>query len=160
MIEAINFRLNEKPVGLTADGERMLLWILRTDLGITGPKYGCGEGLCGACTVLVNNEAVLSCQTPVKEVKGKDVITIEGLGKDGNLHPLQKAFVKHDALQCGFCTPGMILRAYSLLRENPQPTRAEIIEEMDENLCRCGAHIRIVQAIQTAAKEMKGGKKI
>lgn len=108
----------------------------------------------------MNNGAVLSCQTPVKEVKGKEVITIEGLGKDGNLHPLQKAFIKHDALQCGFCTPGMILKAYSLLSENPQPTRAEIIEEMDGNLCRCGAHIRVVQAIQAAAKEMKGGKRI
>jgi aerobic-type carbon monoxide dehydrogenase small subunit (CoxS/CutS family) len=108
----------------------------------------------------VNNEAVLSCEMPVKEVKGKDVITIEGLGKDGNLNPLQKAFIKHDALQCGFCTPGMILKAHSLLSENPQPTRAEIIEEMDGNLCRCGSHIRIVQAIQTAAQEMKGAKKI
>lgn len=160
MIEAIHFKLNEKAVRLRADGERMLLWVLRTDLGITGPKYGCGGGLCGACTVLVNNEAVLSCEMPVKEVKGKDVITIEGLGKDGNLHPLQKAFIKHDALQCGFCTPGMILKAHSLLSENPQPTRAEIIEEMDGNLCRCGSHIRIVQAIQTAAQEMKGAKKI
>ncbi len=160
MREAIHFKLNGKPVSLTADGERMLLWVLRTDSGLTGAKYGCGEGLCGACTVLVNNGAVLSCQTPVKEVKGKEVITIEGLGKDGNLHPLQKAFIKHDALQCGFCTPGMILKAYSLLSENPQPTRAEIIEEMDGNLCRCGAHIRVVQAIQAAAKEMKGGKRI
>ena len=160
MREAIHFKLNGKPVSLTADGERMLLWVLRTDSGLTGAKYGCGEGLCGACTVLVNNGAVLSCQTAVKEVKGKEVITIEGLGKDGNLHPLQKAFIKHDALQCGFCTPGMILKAYSLLSENPQPTRAEIIEEMDGNLCRCGAHIRVVQAIQAAAKEMKGGKRI
>ena len=160
MIEAIDFKLNEKPVRLRVDGERMLLWVLRTDLGITGPKYGCGKGLCGACTVLVNNEAVLSCEMPVKEVKGKDVITIEGLGKDGNLHPLQKAFIKHDALQCGFCTPGMILKAHSLLSENAQPSRAEIIEEMDGNLCRCGSHMRIVQAIQTAAQEMKGAKKI
>jgi aerobic-type carbon monoxide dehydrogenase small subunit (CoxS/CutS family) len=133
--------------------------VLRTDLGVTGPKYGCGEGICGACTVLVDDEAVLSCQTPVKDVNGVEVLTIEGLAKNGKLHPLQAAFVQHDALQCGFCTPGMILKAYSLLSENPQPTRDEIIQEMDENLCRCGSHIRILQAIQTAAIEMKGGKK-
>jgi aerobic-type carbon monoxide dehydrogenase small subunit (CoxS/CutS family) len=135
----------------------MLLWVLRSDLGLTGPKYGCGEGLCGACTVLVNGEAILSCQTPVREIQGKEVVTIEGLAKNGNLHPLQKAFVTHDALQCGFCTPGMILKAYSLLSGNPDPTQDEIIQEMDGNLCRCGSHIRIVQAIQTAAREMRGG---
>jgi aerobic-type carbon monoxide dehydrogenase small subunit (CoxS/CutS family) len=159
MQEPIYFKLNEKPVNLTVDGERMLLWVLRTDLGITGPKYGCGEGLCGACTVLVDNEAVLSCQTPVKEVKGREVVTIEGLAKNGDLHPLQKAFMKHDALQCGFCTPGMILKAHSLLSKNPRPSREEIIEGMNENLCRCGAHVRIVQAIETAARAMKGGMK-
>lgn len=160
MKESIHFKINGKPVRMTVDGERMLLWLLRTDLGVTGPKYGCGEGLCGACTVLVDNEAVLSCQTPVREVSGKEVITIEGLAQNGELHPLQKAFIKHDALQCGFCTPGMILKAYSLLRENPQPTREEIIREMDGNLCRCGSHIRVVEAIQTAAREMKGGREI
>jgi aerobic-type carbon monoxide dehydrogenase small subunit (CoxS/CutS family) len=159
MQEPIYFKLNDKPVNLTVDGERMLLWVLRTDLGITGPKYGCGEGLCGACTVLVDNEAVLSCQTPVREVKGREIITIEGLAKNGRLHPLQKAFMKHDALQCGFCTPGMILKARSLLLKNPRPSREEIIEGMNENLCRCGAHVRIVQAIETAAREMKGGMK-
>ena len=159
MKEPIHFKLNDKPVNITVDGERVLLWVLRTDLGITGPKYGCEEGLCGACTVLVGNEALLSCQTPVKEIKGKEVITIEGLAKDGKLHPLQKAFMKHDALQCGFCTPGMILKAHSLLLHNPRPSREEIIEGMDENLCRCGAHMRIVQAIETAAREMKGGMK-
>ena len=159
MKESFHFKLNDKPVNMAVDGERMLLWVLRTDLGITGPKYGCGEGLCGACTVLVDNEAVLSCQTPVKEVKGKEVITIEGLAKNGTLHPLQKAFMKHDALQCGFCTPGMILKAHSLLSENSKPSREEIIEGMNGNLCRCGAHMRIVQAIETAAQEMKGGMK-
>ena len=158
MVETISFNLNDKSVRLTVDSERMLLWVLRSDLGITGTKYGCGEGFCGACTVLVNNEAVRSCQYPVKNVKGKEVITIEGLSKNGKLHPIQEAFVKHDALQCGFCTPGMILNAYSLLYENPQPTRTEIIQGMNDNLCRCGAHTRIVQAIQTAAKEMKGGR--
>ena len=160
MMENIHFKLNDDPVKLSVDGERMLLWVLRTDLGVTGPKYGCGAGLCGACTVLVDNKALLSCQTPVKDVKGADVITIEGLAKNGRLHPLQEAFIKHDALQCGFCTSGMILKAYSLLSENPQPTQDEIIQTMDENLCRCGSHTRIVQAIQTAAKEMKGGKRI
>jgi aerobic-type carbon monoxide dehydrogenase small subunit (CoxS/CutS family) len=160
MNESIHFKLNGKPVRMTVDGERMLLWVLRADLGVTGPKYGCGEGLCGACTVLVDNQAVLSCQTPIREVNGKEVITIEGLAQNGELHPLQKAFIKHDALQCGFCTPGMILKAYSLLRENPQPTREEIIRGMDGNLCRCGSHMRIVEAIQTAAREMKGGREI
>jgi aerobic-type carbon monoxide dehydrogenase small subunit (CoxS/CutS family) len=160
MQESIHFKLNDRPFNITVDGERMLLWVLRTDLGVTGPKYGCGQGLCGACTVLVNNEAVLSCQTPVREVNGKEVITIEGLARDGQLHPLQSAFIKHDALQCGFCTSGMILKAYSLLRANPQPTRDEIIQGMDDNLCRCGSHIRIVEAIQTAAQEMKGGHEI
>lgn len=157
MIEAIKFKVNDKPISLTVDGERKLLWVLRTDLNLTGAKYGCGEGLCGSCTVLVDNDASLSCQMTVKGVQGKEVITIEGLGKNGKLHPLQKAFIKHDALQCGFCTPGMILKAYGLLSEYPEPNRKEIIEEMDKNLCRCGSHIRIVQAIQAAAKEMKGG---
>ncbi|UCH07903.1 MAG: (2Fe-2S)-binding protein [Deltaproteobacteria bacterium] len=157
MEESIHFKLNDKPFNITVDGERMLLWVLRTDLGVTGPKYGCGQGLCGACTVLVNNEAVLSCQTPVREVNGKEVITIEGLARDSQLHPLQRAFIKHDALQCGFCTSGMILKAYSLLSETPKPTQEEIIQGMDENLCRCGSHTRIIQAIQTAAKEMGGG---
>jgi aerobic-type carbon monoxide dehydrogenase small subunit (CoxS/CutS family) len=160
MEESIHFKLNDKPVNMTVDGDRMLLWVLRADLGVTGPKYGCGEGVCGACTVLVDNQAVLSCQTPAREVNGKEVITIEGLAQNGELHPLQKAFIKHDALQCGFCTPGMILKAYSLLRENPQPTREEIIRGMDENLCRCGSHIRILEAIQTAAREMNGGREI
>jgi aerobic-type carbon monoxide dehydrogenase small subunit (CoxS/CutS family) len=159
MTQTIKFKLNNKPISITADGERMLLWILRTDLGITGAKYGCGEGFCGACTVLVNNKAVRSCQTAVKEVAGKAVITIEGLSQNGKLHPIQEAFMKHDALQCGFCTPGMILNAYSLLKENPQPNLNEITDGMEGNLCRCGAHNRIVQAIQAAAPEMKGGGK-
>ena len=158
MIETIQFNLNYKPVSLRVNGDRMLLWVLRTDLGLTGPKYGCGEEQCGACTVLVNNEAVLSCQTTVREIKGKEVVTIEGLAKNGELHPLQKAFIMHDALQCGFCTAGMILKAYSLLSKNPLPTQQEIIQGMDGNLCRCGSHLRVVEAIQTAAKEMKGGK--
>ena len=106
MEEAIQFTLNGKPVTVTGDGSRMLLWILRTDLSLTGTKYGCGEGYCGACTVLVNDEAVRSCQTPLIDIRGKGVVTIEGLAKKESLHPLQKAFMKHDALQCGYCTPG------------------------------------------------------
>jgi aerobic-type carbon monoxide dehydrogenase small subunit (CoxS/CutS family) len=137
----------------------MLLWVLRTDLGLTGTKFGCGEGFCGACTVLVNNEAVRSCQYPATNVDGKEILTIEGLAADGKLHPLQEAFVRHDALQCGFCTSGMILNAYALLMKKPQPTREEIIDEMEGNLCRCGAHTRIIQAIQTAAQNMAGGSK-
>ena len=130
MNETISFTLNEKSVRITTDSERTLLWVLRSDLGLTGTKYGCGKAMCGACTVIVNDKAVQSC--------------------------IQEAFVKHDALQCGFCTPGMILKAYSFLLRNPEPTREEIIESMEDNLCRCGAHIRIIQAIESAAQEMKG----
>jgi carbon-monoxide dehydrogenase small subunit len=159
MTETIRFKLNGQPVRLEVDGERTLLWVLRTDLGVTGPKYGCGEGLCGACTVLINDEAALSCQTTIKAVAGSEITTIEGLARNGKLHPLQKAFIEHIGFQCGYCTPGMILKAYSLLAENPAPSREEIIAGMDENLCRCGAHTRIVAAIEAASREMKGGMK-
>ncbi len=157
MVENIQFKLNGKQQSLKVEVDRLLLWILRTDLGLTGTKYGCGESYCGACTVLVNNEAIRSCQLTAKDIQGKEVITIEGLAKNGTLHPVQKAFMQHDALQCGYCTPGMILNAYSLLKKNPRPSTSEIIEGMDNNLCRCGAHKRIIQAIQDAAKEMAGG---
>jgi len=156
MKETIQFKLNGKSVQMSVDGERMLLWVLRTDLSQTGTKFGCGEGFCGACTVLVNNEAVRSCQLPVKNVKGKSVMTIEGLAKNGVLHSLQEAFIDHDAMQCGYCTSGMILTAYSLLLKKPHPTRQDIIQGMEDNLCRCGSHTRIVQAIQTAAGTIKG----
>jgi aerobic-type carbon monoxide dehydrogenase small subunit (CoxS/CutS family) len=156
MSENISFTVNRKAVRLTVDANRPLLWVLRTDLGLTGPKCGCGEGLCGACTVLINDEPVRSCQTPVKTVRGKDVITIEGLARGDKLHPLQEAFVAHDAMQCGFCTPGMILTAYGLLRKNPRPTREEIIRGMDDNFCRCGSHTRVVRAIEAAAAKVKG----
>lgn len=152
----ISFTLNGKPVRLTTEGDRKLLTVLRNDLGLTGTKYGCGVGFCGACTVLVGNDAVRSCQLPIKNVRGKEVTTIEGLDKNGKLHPLQQAFMEHDALQCGFCTPGMIMNAYSLLLKNPQPTQEEIVANMDDNLCRCGAHTQIIQAIKTASKRMKG----
>jgi carbon-monoxide dehydrogenase small subunit len=158
MVEKVQFKLNGKHTEVTVDSDRLLLWVLRTDLGLTGTKYGCGISYCGSCTVLVNDEAIRSCQTTVKEIANKEVITIEGLAHNEKLHPLQKAFEKHDALQCGYCTPGMILTAYSFLRKNPNPSTSEIIEGMNDNLCRCGAHNRIVQAIHAAAEEMKGAK--
>jgi carbon-monoxide dehydrogenase small subunit len=158
MIKTIQFNLNDKPLSIKVDDERTLLWVLRTDLGLTGAKFGCGEGVCGACTVLVDDEAMPSCQISAGYVAGSDVKTIEGLAGNGQLHPIQRAFIKHDALQCGFCTPGMILKAYSLLVSNPKPTRDQIIAGMDDNLCRCGAHVRIVQAIQTASEALKGGR--
>ena len=160
MIEKIQFNLNGKPVKLEVDSDRMLLWVLRTDLKLTGAKYGCGEGFCGACTVLINNEAVRSCGTAVKDIRNKDVITIEGLEHDGKLHPIQKAFMEHDGMQCGYCTSGMIMEAYSFLKKNRKPTTTQIIEGMNDNLCRCGAHKRIVQAIHTAAEEMVGAGEV
>jgi aerobic-type carbon monoxide dehydrogenase small subunit (CoxS/CutS family) len=153
MKETIDFRLNGKPKKLEVEGDRTLLWVLRTDLGLTGTKFGCGISVCGACTVIVGKEAVRSCQLRVREVRGKEVTTIEGLAKDGNLHPLQKAFADHGALQCGFCTPGMIMTAYALLLKNPKMTRAQIIQGMEQNLCRCAAHNRIVQAIESVSKK-------
>ena len=156
MEKSVSFTLNGKAVTMMVDDERSLLWVLRTDLDLTGTKFGCGEGWCRICNVLVDGKVRASCQTPLKEVNGRRVVTIEGLAKNGKPHPLQEAFIKHDALQCGFCTPGMIIRAVGLLAQNPEPTRREIIEGMDGNLCRCGAHVRIVQAIETAAREMKG----
>jgi aerobic-type carbon monoxide dehydrogenase small subunit (CoxS/CutS family) len=158
MEQTFHFTLNRRPVSVTTDGERMLLWVLRSDLGLTGTKYGCGENICGACTVLVNKEAVRSCQLPVKEVAGKEVLTIEGLAENGKLHPLQTAFIEQGALQCGFCTSGMILNAYSLLLKNAQPTRTQIVDGMGGNLCRCGTYGRIIAAIQTAATQMEGGE--
>ncbi len=157
MKENVQFKLNGKPIKLTVDSDRKLLWVLRTDLGLTGTKFGCGESFCGACTVVVNNEAVRSCQTAIKDVQGKEVVTIEGLAKNGEVHPLQKLFMENDALQCGYCTPGMIMHAYSLLHKNPRSSTSEIIAGMDNNLCRCGAHTRIVRAMQGAAKKMEGG---
>ncbi len=157
MAETINFTLNDKAVSIKTDGSRPLLWVLRTDLGLTGTKFGCGQAHCGACTVLMDDKAIRSCVFPVRNAGGRQVRTIEGLSKNGDLHPLQKAFVAHDALQCGYCTSGMILTAYALLQKNPQPTTEEIVTGMDHNLCRCGAHKRIIEAIQSAAAEMKGG---
>ncbi len=158
MADTISFRLNDQPVRVTGDRSRLLLWVLRTDLALTGTKFGCGEGYCGGCTVLVDQRAMRSCSLAVKDVEGREVTTIEGLAKNGALHPLQQAFMEHDALQCGFCTPGMILTAAALLRSHPHPTREQIIRGMEDNLCRCGAHTRIIDAIQSAAAAMNGGR--
>ena len=158
-METIDLKINRKPVRLEVDGERMLLWVLRTDLGLTGTKYGCGQGHCGACTVVVDGKAVRSCLTPVNAVRGKEVLTIEGLAVKSRLHPLQNAFVEHDALQCGFCTSGMIMNAYGLLRENPRPSEADIIRGMEGNLCRCSSYNRVVAAVQDAARVMRSGRK-
>ncbi len=157
MPATIAFTLNGKPVRLEVDGDRALLWVLRTELGLTGTKFGCGEGHCGACTVLVDNIASRSCLLKVRDVSRKEVTTIEGLARDGQLHPLQKAFLEHEALQCGFCTPGMLLTGAAFLRAHPRPTREEMIRGLEQNLCRCGNHQRILQAMETAAAEMKGG---
>ncbi len=158
MEEKISFNLNGKKTEILTDPAQTLLWVLRNQLGLTGTKFGCGTGFCGACTVLINREAVRSCTIPVSDIAGKEVITIEGLGRNGKLHPVQQAFIDHDALQCGYCTPGMILTAAGLLMKNPSPTRQEIIDGLENNFCRCGAHVRIIEAVETAAKVMKGGK--
>jgi len=158
MERKIRFELNGKNVEIILDPGLTLLWVLRNQFGLTGTKYGCGMGYCGSCTILLDNKAVRSCSMTVAEVDGKKVTTIEGLSDNGRLHPLQDAFMKHDALQCGYCTPGMIMNAWGLILKNPEPTKQEIIDGMEDNYCRCGAHVRIIEAIQTAAKEMKGGK--
>ena len=151
MKETISFKLNGKHTRLQVEGDRTLLWVLRTDLGLTGTKYGCGQSLCGACTVVIGKEAVRSCQLPIREVRGKEVITIEGLAQGEKLHPLQEAFIEYGAFQCGFCTPGMIMNAYALLLKNPKATREQIIAGMENNLCRCADHKRIVQAIESVS---------
>jgi len=158
MEEKISFSLNGKRTEITTDPSQTLLWVLRNQLGMTGTKFGCGSGFCGACTVLINKEPTRTCMLPVSDIAGKEIITIEGLGRNGKLHPVQKAFIEHDALQCGYCTPGMIMTAAGMLLKNPAPTRQQIIEGLEQNLCRCGAHTRILDAVETASKEMKGGK--
>jgi len=135
-----------------ADAERSLLSVLRDDLDLTGAKYGCGEGQCGACTVLLNGEPVRSCITPVSSAAGKKITTIEGLERDGKLHPLQEAFLEAGAMQCGYCTPGMIMAGAAFLRKNPNPSSEQIVRAMQGNVCRCGTYPRIVAAIQQAAR--------
>jgi len=142
------------------DGERSLLSALRDELDLTGAKYGCGEGQCGACTVLIDGRAARSCLTQVASVEGKQITTIEGLERNGKLHPLQEAFMAVDAMQCGYCTAGMIMSGVGLLKKTPNPTDAEILRAMEGNICRCGTYHRIVAAIRQAAggdKAAKGG---
>ena len=153
----IRFRLNGQPVSLETATDRTLLWVLRGDLELTGTKYGCGEGLCGSCTVAVDGAAVRSCHTAIGDVDGKAIVTIEGLDRDGRLHPLQQAFADHGALQCGYCTPGMIMNAWALRQRKKRPSRETSVAEMEGNLCRCGAHPRIIAAIEDAAERMGGG---
>ncbi len=155
MKKSISFNLNGKNVSVDMEPDKVLLWVLRTHFELTGTKYGCGEGLCGACTVLIDGTAVRSCTTQIEEVAGKKVLTIEGLAEGEKLHPVQQAFVDHDALQCGYCTPGMIMNAVGFLNDNPDPSREDIIWGMENNLCRCGAHNRILDAIESAAASQK-----
>lgn len=147
----MELQVNGKKYAVDAHSGESLLNVLRDRLDLTGSKYGCGEGACGACTVLVNGAAVRSCILPATSVVGKEVTTIEGLAHGGELHPVQKAFLKVDVFQCAYCAPGMIMSAVSLLDRNPRPSRQEITEAMQGNVCRCGTYSRIVTAIQEAA---------
>ena len=154
MKQSISFKLNGKPITVEVEGSTSLLTVIREYLDETGTKFGCGLGDCGACTVVIDNEALRSCMLAVEDVVDTTILTVEGLEENGNLHPLQKAFIAKDALQCGFCTPGMIMNAYGLLLKNKTPTREEVINGMEENLCRCGSYNRIIEAIQLAGVEM------
>jgi isoquinoline 1-oxidoreductase alpha subunit len=149
--------INGTRLRVEADPERKLLSVLRDDLDLTGSKYGCGEGRCGACTVVIEGKAVRSCVTPVGDCAGRPVTTIEGLERDGKLHPLQEAFVEVGAMQCGYCTPGMIMAGVALLGKNPDPTPQDVVRSMEGNVCRCGTYARIVQAVRQAAAVAKGG---
>ncbi len=156
MRRAIRFTVNGRPVEVDAEPGRLLLWVLRSDLGLTGTKYGCGERECGACTVLVDGRPVFSCRQRVGSVEGREVMTAEGVASpDGTLHPVQEALVEHGGLQCGFCTPGMVMRAVGFLRRNPDPTREDIARGMETNLCRCGTYNRIVDAVEQAARQLR-----
>jgi nicotinate dehydrogenase subunit A len=149
--------VNGERRGIDADPDRSLLSVLRDDLGLTGAKYGCGEGQCGSCTVLLDGQRVRSCVTRVSAAAGKSVRTVEGLADGDRLHPVQLAMLEADALQCGYCTPGMVMTAVALLEANPEPTRDEIVRGMNGNICRCGTYQRIVTAVEKAAATMKGG---
>ena len=157
MPRAVSLTLNGKPVRLETDEERTLLWVLRTDLGLTGTKYGCGVGLCGSCTVVVDGKAVRSCRTSLADIRGRHVTTIEGLAKGGKLHPIQQAFLDRGGFQCGYCTPGMIMNAYGLLLADPHPSREKVLDAMEGNLCRCSAYKRILEAIESVARK-EGGR--
>jgi aerobic-type carbon monoxide dehydrogenase small subunit (CoxS/CutS family) len=151
------FQLNGVPRETAADQERSLLSVLRDDLLLSGCKYGCGEGECGACTVLIDGKAVRSCITPLAECAGKRITTVEGLADGSKLHPVQQAFIDAGAMQCGYCTPGMIMSGIALLQQHPQPTREQVVEGMNGNICRCGTYPRIIAALQKASELAKGG---
>ena len=146
--------INEQRHRVDADPDRMLLWVLRDSLDLTGSKYGCGEGQCGACTVLIDGAPTRSCITPLKAMAGKKITTIEGLARNGRLHPLQEAFIRAEAMQCGYCTPGMIVAGAGLLEKNTHPSEAEIKHALQGNVCRCGTYPRIVGAVRMAAGNM------
>lgn len=148
----VNFFLNDDPIELYVDANKTMLNILRDELCFTGTKEGCGAGECGACTVIVDGKPINACLVLAPEMDGMHISTIEGLSKNGELSPLQKSFVEHAALQCGFCTPGFVMSATALLMENPQPTRPEIVRAISGNLCRCTGYIRIIEAIEDVAK--------
>jgi carbon-monoxide dehydrogenase small subunit len=160
MKSEISFTLNNENVTVEVDNNHSLLTVLRHHFNKTGTKYSCGIGQCGACTVLINKKPERSCMIMMEDVQNTEVITIEGLSLNGTLHPMQEAFIEHDALQCGFCTPGMIMNAIGLVLEKPTISREEIIEGMEENLCRCGSYNRIVDAILTAANKINQKVKI
>jgi len=148
----VSFTLNDKRVSVDAQPTTPLLWVIRDHVGLTGTKYGCGAGLCGACTVHLNGKAVRACQTQMSEVSGKKVVTIEGLSKNSS-HPLQKAWVALEVPQCGYCQSGQIMKAAELLAQNKKPTREQIVTHMDGNICRCGTYHRIIAAVEQASKE-------
>jgi nicotinate dehydrogenase subunit A len=154
---SVHFRLNGVDVEVDSDPERSLLDILRGPLGMTGPHFGCGAGECGACNVMIGDRAMSSCDMPLWSVADKDVTTIEGLGSAERPHPLQRAFIAEQALQCGYCVPGMLMSAAALLKRNPTPSSKEVREALDRNLCRCGSHNRMVRAVLRAATEMAAG---
>jgi nicotinate dehydrogenase subunit A len=153
----IRFRLNGVDTSVDADPDRPLLDILRGEFALAGPHFGCGAGECGACNVIVGDRAVSSCDVPLWSVAGKDVTTLEGLGSAGRPHPLQRAFIAEQAMQCGYCIPGILMSAAALLRQNPSPSGDEVKAALDRNLCRCGSHNRIVRAVLRAASEMATG---
>jgi len=148
----VSFTLNDKRVSVSADQATPLLWVIRDHVGLTGTKYGCGAGLCGACTVHINGKAQRSCQIPAASVEGAKVVTIEGLSPD-NSHPLQKAWIAEQVAQCGYCQTGQIMKAAELLAENPKPNRDQIVQHMDGNICRCGTYHRIIAAVERASRE-------
>ncbi len=156
MAEAIEFEINGVRRRVNGDPNRFLLWVLREEFELTGTKYGCGEGECGACTVLIDGHAERSCITPLSAVAGKRVTTIEGLERNGRLDPVQQAFLEEDAMQCGYCTPGMIMSAVSLLNWKANPSEEEIVRAMNGNICRCGTYQRIIRAVKRAAQSKRG----